>query len=364
MKLNKHLIFIDITRSFAILCVILCHVVELTYVLFEYSLPPMGIFSEIVIFSSFTLGRLGVPLFLFISGYLLLGRDYQTKNILYFWKTRWLHLLSTTELWIVLFYLLPCLYGKKNFHFFAFIKQLLFLEPCDYSHMWYMPMILGLYLFLPFSALVLQQTKPHVLLFPAIVSFICLFMLPVANVMLTSLGHSPISASLSLDFSGGIYGFYLILGYLVYQDAFRRIPAALLYLLGISTFIGTVLLQVFSYHNLRPYNVWYDCGLLLICALCIFEFSSRTANHAPRSEDDPSGKPSFLQKLVRDLSKCSFGIYILHNPILILLVPYSHTFSKPISIVLLFAIVTCISWIGVHMVCKIPFAGKILFYAK
>lgn len=364
MKSNERLIFIDFARSFAILCVILCHVIELAYVLFEYNLPPTGIISEIIIFSLFTLGRLGVPLFLFISGYLLLNRNYKSENILRFWKTKWLRLLLTAELWIILFYIFPCLSGKKDLHFFTMIKQLLFLEPCNYSHMWYMPMILGLYLFLPFVALVLQQIKPRILLFPGIMTFVWLFILPIANIIFTALGHSSSSTSLSLNFSGGTYGFYLILGFLVSQGVFRCIRISCLGLVGVSTFIGTVLLQVFSYHNLQPYNVWYDCGLLLICALCIFESFSRVTTHPFEQEHSHVRKPSFLQKLVGDLSKCSFGIYILHNPILIFLMPYSHMLSKPISIIVLFIIVTCISWFIVHVACTLPIVGKVLFYAK
>lgn len=364
MKSTERLIFIDFARSCAILCVILCHVVELAYVLFEYNLPPMNIISEFTIFATFTLGRLGVPLFLFISGYLLLGRNYETEGTLLFWKTNWLHLFLTTELWIVLLYIVACLSGKQLFHFFTLVKQLFFLESCSYSHMWYMPMILGVYLFLPFIALVLQKIKLHILLFPGIITFTFLFILPTANVIFTSLGHSALRTSLSLDFSGGIYGFYLILGFLVSQGVFRRIRTSLLWLMGASTFIGTVLLQVFSYHNFQPYNVWYDCGLLLICALCIFEVFSRVTIHSSCQENNPSPKSLFLKKSVLDLSKCSFGIYILHNPILILLMPFSHMFSKPVSVVAHFIIVTCLSWFIVHMICKIPFIGNILFYTK
>ena len=196
MKSAERITFIDSVRSLAILCVIMCHVVELVYLLFEYRLPPIGMVYKLLIFSAFTLGRLGVPFFLLITGYLLLSRSYMPKDILCFWKSKWLRLFLTTDLWIILFYVLPCITNKGNFHFFILMKQMLFLEPCSYSHMWYMPMVLGLYLFLPFVALVLQKIPAKTLFFPGIMAFIWLFILPVANVLLTATEHSTVNSSL------------------------------------------------------------------------------------------------------------------------------------------------------------------------
>lgn len=364
MKSAERITFIDSVRSLAILCVIMCHVVELVYLLFEYRLPPIGMVYKLLIFSAFTLGRLGVPFFLLITGYLLLSRSYMPKDILCFWKSKWLRLFLTTDLWIILFYVLPCITNKGDFHFFILMKQMLFLEPCSYSHMWYMPMVLGLYLFLPFVALVLQKIPAETLFFPGIMAFIWLFILPVANVLLTATEHSTVNSSLFLEFGGGIYGFYLILGFLVHQGVFRNIRGSLLFLTGILSFIGTVLLQVFSYHGPQPYNVWYDCGLLLICALCMFEVFSRTGGFLTKASTPQSEKNSPLQKLTQDLSKCTFGIYIIHNPILIMLMPHAQIFPKPISVIILFIAVLCISWFMVHVACKIQFIGRALFYIK
>lgn len=76
-KIKKNrIIYLDIARTFAIILVVLCHSVTLIYKmnLQEWNLISLNakIFKTII----FTLGRMGVPLFLFLTGYLLLNRKY------------------------------------------------------------------------------------------------------------------------------------------------------------------------------------------------------------------------------------------------------------------------------------------------
>ena len=60
----------DIARTFAILCVVLCHSVEAAYSNVAYK--QLSNISQIFRIVFFTLGRLGVPIFLFLTGALIL----------------------------------------------------------------------------------------------------------------------------------------------------------------------------------------------------------------------------------------------------------------------------------------------------
>ena len=66
--------WLDAMRAFAALTVILCHCVENIYRLTPEVMVHFSLRSVVFAFASFTLGRIGVPLFLFITGYLLLDR--------------------------------------------------------------------------------------------------------------------------------------------------------------------------------------------------------------------------------------------------------------------------------------------------
>lgn len=76
----KRLDWIDIVRGIAIFFVVLCHAIDNIYFTQNADIANSSILLQLFIFTSFTLGRLGVPLFLFISGYLLLQCKYDNKK--------------------------------------------------------------------------------------------------------------------------------------------------------------------------------------------------------------------------------------------------------------------------------------------
>ena len=73
-SLNSRNINLDLARSFAICSIVLCHCTEFTYQLTQESWSTSSTLSQYVRTILFTLGRLGVPIFLMLSGFLLLQR--------------------------------------------------------------------------------------------------------------------------------------------------------------------------------------------------------------------------------------------------------------------------------------------------
>lgn len=127
--LKKRVIWIDWARALAILAVVLCHSTEAIYGLnvnaVVDNVGDMTLSSQITAFCLFTTGRLGVPLFLFMSGYLMLDRSYDKDACLGFWKTKWLGLLVATEVWLVLYDLFFC-WTNSAFSLIGLIKNMLF----------------------------------------------------------------------------------------------------------------------------------------------------------------------------------------------------------------------------------------------
>lgn len=207
---NERILWLDVARGSAIICVVLCHATENIYQLNLEFISQISAQSKIFALLAFTCGRLGVPLFLLISGYLLLDRHYGNEGSCLFWKKNLLGLLTTTEIWIVIYNVFLCWFNNEKFDIASLIKEMLFLKYVNVGHIWYVSMIIGMYIFLPLIADALQEINVKRLKIPLIISCIYLFFIPTNNV-------------LDLSYSGGIYGIYLLSGYLIKKNTLKQI---------------------------------------------------------------------------------------------------------------------------------------------
>lgn len=194
----KRIVWMDYARAFAILTVLLCHATEKAYSFQLDSILSTSLPSQTAAFCLFTVGRLGVPIFLFMSGYLMLDRDYSREKCLTFWRTKWLGLFLATEFWIAAYNIFLCLSTGRDFSVGLLIKNMLFLENVGMGHMWYMPMIIGLYLFLPFIANGLRKLDdPKLLLFPLACALVLFLGIPLLSILSQSFGHGALRCEIA-----------------------------------------------------------------------------------------------------------------------------------------------------------------------
>lgn len=148
MKIEKknRIAWVDRARSVAVLCVILCHATERSFFFAGKDILEQPIVMQTLGFFLFTIGRLGVPIFLFISGFLLLQRTYEGEMSFRFWRHNFLPLLGVTECWIIIYNLFLIWYEQRQISLVGLVKNMLFLENVGLPHFWYLPMILGIYL--------------------------------------------------------------------------------------------------------------------------------------------------------------------------------------------------------------------------
>lgn len=99
-----------------------------------------------------------------ISGYLLLDRDYSSADKIFkFYKHNLLPIVITTEIWNVIYDAIIFIDNGK-FDFEVLIRDLLFFKTNQMGNMWYMPMIIGVYIALPFVANAIKTLKQKRLL--------------------------------------------------------------------------------------------------------------------------------------------------------------------------------------------------------
>lgn len=353
MVQKKRIDWIDLLRVFAIFVVLLVHSVEKIYKFdLDYMLTVPGP-SRIIAFSMFTLGRLGVPIFLMISGYLLLDREYDEKKTKVFWKEKWLHLLICTEIWLVIYELFLAFYLGERIGILQFFSDLFFIHGIKISHMWYMPMILGVYILIPFVSKAVRSFNNKLLIFPIVIYSVFAFGYPLFNMVCRILLNKELSLQFSLGFSGGCYGIYLLMGYFLKQGGLKKVRLRILATITIIFFGLGVGFQLWAYENNFRYNIWYDNLFIFITSVALFELASRIS-HIPG------------YKLIKWLSSYSFAVYLIHNIFRISFADYINAMNlgRTMKTVLLWLITGVVSYSVVWIISKIPKIGKYILYMK
>lgn len=282
--------WLDWTRSFAIIAVVLTHCVESSFPMAEIAGE-----SAVVRFSCYFLhdiGRLGVPAFLFLSGYLLTRiHDVHTWNdVKGFYRRKWLPLLICAEMWTVIYavflWFLNGTYSPREF-----FNWICFCENLPLSHWWYMRRILGIYLIFPILLMMLNVFGRRGLFLLCAMSFSCSVFRPIAKV-----------GFVDLYMVGDYFLTYVLAGMLI--ATYRRELDVVLQNRVVSSVIFTLIafnLGVDVALQMRGHAsfLWYSdpqvitSGLLMV--LCLYQLHGTSV------------------KMVRKLSEISFAIYLVHN---------------------------------------------------
>lgn len=233
--------------------------------------------------------RFAVPIFLMISGVLLLGRNYTIKEFL---TKRLVRVLLPFLLWSIVYFV-----WKNNFsgeilsYGIAFFKQMK--VGLEY-HLWYVYMILGVYLFIPIiNTWVKNATKNEILYYLIIWFAVILIGLPIVN---------KLYSRIDLRYFTGFLG-YIILGYFLYRFAknYSKIGLAIIFL-G-STLATIFLSYYYSLHQGAFAGLFYDylSPNVIIAASSLFLLFKGSVIKSP-----------LLSKIINISSKYSYGIYLSH----------------------------------------------------
>ena len=345
MTRAKHIFYFDALRCFAILCVVLLHVTghlaEIT------SFNTLTIFSPAGIFETFmnNATRIGVDLFLVLSGALLLGRDETLKS---FFSKRIPRIVKPFIFWslvmsVTLFaasYVFSSVNFIDNFSIFSFCElfynTLLFKAPGSAVY-WFFWMMLGVYLTMPIlNKWVLNSKLEEIEYFLAIwiVSTIFDYTLMFPCPVKLSYFTSPIGLVL--------LGYYLRH---TERKIFKNTYAAL-----ILTIIPLIVMFAYSYSivDVKILFEFHRYSILEIIetvgVFCLF----KNLNYF-KSPDKHISKP------ISSLAMCSYGMYLIHSQIIMIFRKVIHiSFNFTIEYIILFAAGFIISWLIILILSKIP----------
>lgn len=111
-------------------------------------------------------------------------------------------------------------------------------------------------------------------------------------------------------------------------------------------------MQVCSFEYGITYNLWYNNLFLFVSCVILFELLERTKSIA-------------YEKVSILIARYSFAIYLIHNPINIILTKYSLFVSiRPLRVILVW-ITTIFFSFGISIIIeKIPKVGKKILYMR
>jgi surface polysaccharide O-acyltransferase-like enzyme len=246
--------------------------------------------------------RFAIPIFVMISGALLLPKEYELSQFL---KKKTLRIIFPFIFWslfYILFNLLRLSQHGVTFTFllaFKYIFKNLLSCPSFSSHLWYIYMLIGLYIFIPIiGKWVRNATNSEIEYFLILWGLIIIL-------SVTSFGSALID-SLNLKYFSGYPG-YLILGYYlsikkIKRNKMRFLISFFLFLFGaFITFFGTwyvfvnnVNYQGDFYNYLSPNVLLLSIGIFVFIKNIQFSYST------------------LVNLIFNFLDKYSFGIYLVH----------------------------------------------------
>lgn len=306
---STRLVSLDIARIISIAAVVSMHINEATLTGAARSL-------------AVSFGSIGVPVFVMLTGYLMLHRDYaKAPSIKRFLAGNLLPLFVALEFWNIAWACVGWLTGSP-IPLSQTLRVALFLGEIQ-GGFWFLPMIFGLYLGLPIMAWAISILRqPHMKTYAYILGIACLLfglLIPTATELAAIQGIDTAVAptlefglfGMTADLGGTCWPVYLFCGYLIRLHRPHGTVCAL-----VSTLILVASLALLTCMREAAYaaEVYFTPANYANLLVAIAAISLICALHA--LEDKLESLPRILKSLLARMSAATFGVYMIHFTVL------------------------------------------------
>lgn len=229
-------------------------------------------------------------------------------------------------------------------------------ESCNWYHLWYLYMIIGMYLIIPVMQQVTQHISRRQLEIFMLILFVLCHVYPFCRGFIPVLGtfyYHSISFPIVSD-----YLLYLLLGYYFDQYVLTQKANRLIYFLGIIGWLSTIAgTSIISWCNNEAYRILlgYNTPNVFLMSIAIFVWFRNNYQNLTLITQN--------QKTVFSLSKLTLAIYGVHDIFIILLgkfgvtvISHNPIFMIPFIYVVVLVAAICLAW----LLCQIPVFKKIL----
>lgn len=298
-----------------------------------------------------SISRWGVPVFVMISGALFLDAKPDIAKI---YRKNILRIVSAFLFW-------STAYAAVNMYdTHCSVKDTVFRIIKGHYHLWFLFMIVGLYMIVPFLSKIAESRE--MMKYFLILAILFTFVFPQINVLLSwkleEIGSlaTTVLGKFKFHFTLGYTG-YFVGGYYLSKMDLKKSRRWMIYLLGICGFAATIILSlVISLEKNKPVSTFYDnlTVNVMLESIAVFVFAKQ---HFGKMK--PGKK---MRKIIVMLSKYSFGAYLVHIMVIeqmkrslgLHTLSFHPFISVPVLGVVVFVISITISGIIHH----IPFLNK------
>jgi len=340
--MNKNrTIWFDLLKILAIFAVVVIHVASFTFLempLFSNRWHVSNIYDSMV--------RFCVPVLVMISGALFLDEKKEI-NIKKLYKKNIFRLLTAYLSWNIIYYFYNVHFNNLSYSVLKapFIKEL---------HVWFIPMIIGLYIITPILKVIVKDKKNTEYLL--IIFLIFGIIIPTIKDILT-IDYITVSSFLS-DFKpelSGYVGYYILGHYLYTYKPYKNESAMFIlsYIIGtIMCIIGTIMVSSITASKAILFYEYFSVTTFIqaVSVFCFFEYTV--------SKKQFSNK---VNNLISKLANLTFGIYLVHMLVIYMLQEIgfgSHVINSIINIPLLSIVSFLISLLIALIIDKIPIINK------
>lgn len=319
--MGNRILYVDLLRIIATFSVVLLHVAA-----GNWGNVALGTFEWSVFNFYDSVSRFGVPIFVMISGMLLLDSDKKiTIRDIY---TRYITKIVVTFILWSFFYALYKSSNTNEFNIDMFLKNILF----GHYHMWYLYMIVGLYIITPFIKRMVEDKK--LIEYYLILSLLFTSIIPILVKIFNLENFNTFIGKFQVNFVLGYTGYY-IGGYYLHKYSLNKHKQYLIYFLGIiglfCTYLFTNILSIKTgtanstfYSNFSP--------TVIIVSLAIFVFFKYEVSKLKLKQNTVN--------LVNTVSSCCFRVYLVYDFFIIFLSKKGiSTLSRPVISVPITAII-------------------------
>lgn len=288
-----------------------------------------------------------VPVFLMISGALFLKRDYDFTELL---RKYILRIVIAILFWTCIY----CTFSALRGHGDDELRQEFII---GHYHMWYLYMLIGIYLTVPFLKCITRDTS--VMKSYLIASLLLGITIPHFLTIATSFGRfynlQKLFGNFKFDFYMG-YLFYFVLGYYI---NITNVSRRWLDWLGV---IGFILIPTMTFVASRVLGhatqLFYEYRSLCVVFESVFVFSLAKRYFLSKQVN------LVIMKVFNRFAKLSLGIYLIHPLILENLNYYfglnTLTFNSIGTVALILVLLLSLSYVLAEALSRIPIIGKFI----
>jgi surface polysaccharide O-acyltransferase-like enzyme len=338
---------IDLIRVVAIIAVVLVHAAGRWSITSQElsQLNTVGTASWVTVLIYQCFATLGVPLFLMLTGLLLLQPE-KNESLRVFFKKRFFRIGLPLLFWTIIYFIWDFSVLKIPFTVSTILQGIL---NGAYTQFWYIHVLFGLYLLTPILRVIISHANRELVKYFVVLWLISVSILPFLNTL------SSFQLSKNIFIITGYVG-YFILGVYLCSVQIRRRTALIFMFLGTAlTALGTYMLVVSNAVGGMYFFQEYLSPTVIFASVMAFLFllTIKSSSSLPQEV-----KPSILSRLVKIISQNTLGIYFVHVIVIeaiqwgLLGFTLNRETLNPIIVVPLLVVITLFVSLGIILLLK------------